>query len=221
VWEIEFALFARMHPLLQKIFQGEGQQLEFKFELNSARKIAATLSAFSNTEGGTLLIGVKDNGGLAGIRVEEELYVLDAAASLYCKPAVAIQVHRWELEGKVLLEVEVPLAADRPVKAESEPGEWKAWVRYGASNRLATIVHLEVWKMHLHTEKPAEFSTREERVLQLLREHSWMNLNALIRKSQLHRLVVVRMLASFIRWGLIEMITDESGGFVFQLRDPD
>ena len=43
------------------IAEGEHQQQDFKFEISDARKIAKTLSAFSNTDGGRLLIGVKDN----------------------------------------------------------------------------------------------------------------------------------------------------------------
>ena len=47
------------------INQGEHQQQDFKFEISDARKIARSLSAFSNTEGGRLLVGVKDNGKIA------------------------------------------------------------------------------------------------------------------------------------------------------------
>ncbi|MCK4854687.1 MAG: ATP-binding protein, partial [Bacteroidales bacterium] len=60
--------------------------LDFKFEISDARKIARTLVAFSNTDGGKLLIGVKDNGKIAGIRSEEEYHMLEAAAELYCRP---------------------------------------------------------------------------------------------------------------------------------------
>jgi predicted HTH transcriptional regulator len=44
------------------IAKGEHQQLDFKFEISDSRKIAKTLVAFANTNGGVLLIGVKDNG---------------------------------------------------------------------------------------------------------------------------------------------------------------
>ena len=54
------------------IAQGEHQQQDFKFEISDARKIARSLSAFANTNGGRLLVGVKDNGRLAGIRSEED-----------------------------------------------------------------------------------------------------------------------------------------------------
>ena len=53
------------------IAEGEHQQQDFKFEISDARKIAKTLSAFANTNGGKLLIGVKDNGKIAGVRSDE------------------------------------------------------------------------------------------------------------------------------------------------------
>ena len=73
------------------IEEGEHQQQDFKFEISDARKIAKSLSAFSNTDGGRLLIGVKDNGKIAGVRSEEEIYMIEAAAKLYCQQRHARQ----------------------------------------------------------------------------------------------------------------------------------
>ena len=49
----------RLHPIEELISQGEHQQQDFKFEVSDSKKIARTLSAFANTDGGRLLIGVK------------------------------------------------------------------------------------------------------------------------------------------------------------------
>ena len=51
----------------QLITEGEHVHQDFKFAISDARKIAKSLSAFANTGGGRLLIGVKDNGKIAGI----------------------------------------------------------------------------------------------------------------------------------------------------------
>ena len=65
---------------------GENQQLDFKYAINDSRKIARSLVAFANTDGGRLLIGVRDNGSIAGIRSDEEMYMVDTAAHLFCRP---------------------------------------------------------------------------------------------------------------------------------------
>ena len=67
----------KKHPLQLLIDQGEHQQQDFKFEVSDSKKIARTLSAFANTDGGRLLIGVKDNGHISGIKSEEEYYMID------------------------------------------------------------------------------------------------------------------------------------------------
>ena len=79
------------------IAEGEHQQQDFKFEISDARKIAKTLSAFANTDGGKLLIGVKDNGKIAGVRSDEEQYMIEAAAGLYCSPRS--ELHHADLSG--------------------------------------------------------------------------------------------------------------------------
>ena len=82
------------------IAEGEHQQQDFKFEISDARKIAKSLSAFANTDGGRLLIGVKDNGRIAGVRSEEEKYMIEAAAQLYCIPEVEYTLQTFIVEGK-------------------------------------------------------------------------------------------------------------------------
>ena len=82
------------------IAEGEHQQQDFKFEISDARKIAKTLSAFANTDGGRLLIGVKDNGKIAGVRSDEEKYMIEAAAQLYCRPEVNYSMQTFHVEGR-------------------------------------------------------------------------------------------------------------------------
>src|SRR5512140_1567389 len=102
------------------IQSGEHQQLDFKFEISDSRKIAKTLVAFSNTNGGKLLIGVKDNGKIAGVRSDEEYYMIETAASFYCKPEVKFQVKKWEILGKTVLEVDIPKGLYRPYRSKNE-----------------------------------------------------------------------------------------------------
>ena len=65
------------------IAEGEHQMLDFKFEVSDSKKIARSLVAFANTDGGRLLIGVKDNGSISGIRSEEEKHMIQTAAQMF------------------------------------------------------------------------------------------------------------------------------------------
>jgi predicted HTH transcriptional regulator len=111
------------------ILEGEGQRLDFKFNISSASKIAKTLVAFANTDGGRLLIGVKDNGNIVGVESEEEIYMIELAADSYCSPPVKVEMNPIEVDGKVILEVVVPKSDEKPHYAKDESGKWLVYIR--------------------------------------------------------------------------------------------
>ena len=51
------------------INEGEHQQQDFKYRVSDAMKLAKSVSAFANTDGGRLLIGVRDDGNMSGQHV--------------------------------------------------------------------------------------------------------------------------------------------------------
>lgn len=57
--------------LSELISQGESETLEFKQKLPPESIISRILAAFANTKGGTLIIGVRDQGELIGLTEEE------------------------------------------------------------------------------------------------------------------------------------------------------
>jgi predicted HTH transcriptional regulator len=134
------------HPIEALIAQGEHQQLDFKFEVSDSKKIARTLSAFANTDGGRLLIGVKDNGNIAGVRSEEEYYMIEAASAMYTRPNVPFTATRWELNGKTVLEVYIAPGARKPYTAPDKDDKYKAYIRVADENKLANEVLLFSWK---------------------------------------------------------------------------
>ena len=115
----------KMHPIEALIEQGEHQQLDFKFEVSDSKKIARTLSAFANTDGGRLLIGVKDNGNISGVRSEEEYYMIEAASKMYTRPEVPFEATRWEVNGKTVLEVYIAPSSDKPHTAPDKDDKFK------------------------------------------------------------------------------------------------
>ena len=66
------------------------------------------ISAFANTEGGRLLIGVRDSGEVAGCRVDEEFHMVQCAAEMHCTPAVAFESQVWKHGYLRVLEVKIP-----------------------------------------------------------------------------------------------------------------
>jgi len=132
--------------LLKLIEQGEHQQQDFKYCISDSRKIARTLVAFANTDGGRLLVGVKDNGRIVGVRSDEEYYMVDSAAKMYSKPAIKFSTRQHLVEGKTVLEVIVETSDERPHFALGDEGKWWAYFRKDDENMLANKVMIEVWK---------------------------------------------------------------------------
>ena len=127
------------------IAQGEHQQLDFKFEVSDSKKIARTLTAFANTDGGTLLIGVKDNGHIAGIQSEEEYYMIEAASEMYCRPKVPFEAKEWNIEGKIILEVKVKTSAVKPHQSPDKYDIYKTYIRVNDENIMAPEILEMAW----------------------------------------------------------------------------
>lgn len=168
------------------IAEGEHQQQDFKFEISDARKIARTLSAFSNTDGGRLLIGVKDNGKIAGVRSDEEKYMIEAAAQLYCLPEVQYSMQTFHAEGRSILVVQIDESAQKPVYAKDETGKPLAYIRIKDENILATPVHLRVWEQ---SDSPVgeliQYTEREQLLLDLLEANVSLSLNRYCRLANI------------------------------------
>ena len=193
------------------IAEGEHQQQDFKFEISDARKIAKTLSAFANTDGGKLLIGVKDNGKIAGVRSDEEQYMIEAAAGLYCSPEVNYTMQTY-------LVVQIEESDRKPVYAKDETGKYLAYLRIKDENILATPVHLRVWQQ---SESPKgeliEYTEREQLLLNLLEENDRLSLNRYCRLAHLSRRAAEHLLAKFVRYDIVEPVF-EGHKFHFKLK---
>ena len=139
--------------LQRLIAEGEHQQQDFKFEITSACKIARSLSAFANTDGGRLLIGVKDNGVIAGVRSDEEMYMVEAAGEVWCNPPVHCRMTAYRVpvpqsahETRTVVVAEIDPAMQRPVRARLEDGTYRAFVRIADENIVASSVQMELWR---------------------------------------------------------------------------
>lgn len=168
--------------LSKLIEQGEHQQQDFKYCISDSKKIARSLVAFANTDGGRLLIGVKDNGNIVGVRSEEEYYMVEAAARIYSKPMIAFTTRQHYVDTKTVLEVRIEKSADKPHYAIDEKGKWWAYFRKDDENRLANKVMLEVWKNQNSMDGILiNYSDAEKILLDYLEDHEKISLSKYAR----------------------------------------
>lgn len=196
------------------ILEGEHEQLDFKFEITDARRIARSLVAFANTRGGRLLIGVKDNGAIAGMRSDEEFYMVESAAKMYCKPEVDFSLREWTVNGKKVLEIIIEPSLGKPHYAATKEGKWLVYIRVADQNLLANRVLLKVWK----NEKMGKgvfvkFMEPEKTLLEYLEANSTITLSKFMRIAAVSRDRAENILVKFILLKTIRIIFIAQGAF--------
>jgi predicted HTH transcriptional regulator len=187
----------------------ESGTLEFKLRIDSQQKIAKTLVAFANGEGGRIAIGVRDNGSVAGCNVEEEFHMVEGAAQRFTRPEVPCTAQQERWDGKLVLVVTVPPSLVRPHEAQIEGTEhWLAFVRRGAANFKANRVLLEA--MSLRSREAVQASEFQLDLLKLLGQNP-LSASALARASKLPIREVEDGLAVLLHWGQIQASPVEQG----------
>ena len=133
----------RDEDIRQRLELGEDSRWEFKqVEFAGSRPtspsrdvLAAEMIALANSNGGRLLIGVTDDGILQGMS-REQMAALDdmlvAVSTDATKPALRIDVHHRELDGRAFVLIEVPRGDSLHERAG------RSWIRVGASTRRLT-----------------------------------------------------------------------------------
>jgi len=201
--------------LLSLIREGEHQQQDFKYRVSDACKLAKSVSAFANTDGGRLLIGVRDDGHLSGVRSEEEIFMMHQAAYKYCRPEPSIKFDTYHAEGKTIVVATVPPSDKRPVCAQDETGRMRAYIRIGDENIVASPVHLALWREAGKSQ--GAMITYNDTVHQLLNVmQGCQTLSQIVRLSRLPRPKVVTLLARLIRFGTVRWEYDNQQ-FLFML----
>ena len=133
----------RDEDIRKRLELGEDSRWEFKrVEFAGSRPtsparddLADEMIAFANANGGLLLLGVADDGLLQGMSREQMAALDDLMVEVGTngiEPALRIDVHHREIDGKALVLVEVP----RGDSLHERGG--RSWIRVGASKRRLT-----------------------------------------------------------------------------------
>jgi len=201
-----------MQSIKKLIGEGEHQQQDFKFRIEDQRKIARTLVAFANSDGGRLLIGVKDNGKITGINPEEEFHMIQGGAELYCKPVLDFESRIWQEEMKLVLEIKIEPNANHIFQAQDDEGNWKFYIRRNDQTLIANKILQKVWKLEQNAiKKPTVFGEKDLSILKLIKEFSPISLSKLYRISELNKSSIDDSVSLLLYWQMINMNFSEDG----------
>lgn len=192
------------------IAEGEHVHQDFKYQITDARKIARSISAFANNSGGHLLVGVKDNGRIVGVSDEEEIYMIEQAATMYCRPEQHPKCKIYRVDGKNVLKVDIEEATEKPVKAPDEHGNWKAYYRVADENILASAVHVKAMTHQnqdatIDDEVVINYTDNERLLLDYLNSHGGISIDGYIKLAHISRPTAEQSVINLYRIGVVEL----------------
>lgn len=208
--------------LQNMILDGEHQNQDFKFAITDTKKIARSIAAFANTDGGRLLIGVKDNGKIAGIESDEEYYMIESAAKRHCKPPVNFETKKWDVEGKTVLEIIIAKSKKRPHSAPDKDGKPTYYVRVKDQNIVANRILTEVWKRE---KQPGgallKIKYAESKLLKYLSIHGYITFSKFCGMASISPRKAEKILINLIHMKVIEMDITEKQVFYKMNSNPE
>lgn len=120
-----------MIKLKDLLKEGESETVEFKPSLSQMDKIMESISAFSNTKGGTVVIGVSDKGEVPGVNIgKRTIESLANQVKQNTDPMVYPSIRVEESDKKQVVVMEVVEGKQKPVLAFG-----RAYRRVGKSNQ--------------------------------------------------------------------------------------
>jgi ATP-dependent DNA helicase RecG len=123
--------------LQQLLHNGEDSRHQFKVQFESIDKLAVEISAFANSQGGRLVIGVTDHGDVRGIEKAELSRLnnwISNATSQKIEPPIFVTTEIVSCENKRVLIIDVPRGHHKPYAVNKS----EFWVKNGADKRRAT-----------------------------------------------------------------------------------
>ena len=122
--------------LLELIETGEDSQTQFKERFESIDALAAEICAFSNSNGGNIIVGVSDDGEITGL-TKEEIHKLNEWVSSTCSqkidPQVNVTTQNIKYPDKIIMVISVPIGSNKFYMANGKD----IWVKVGADKRRA------------------------------------------------------------------------------------
>lgn len=125
--------------LLQLIANGENSGVEFKRDDLRPEQLAKEIVALANLKGGSILLGVEDDGGISGIqRADLEHWVMDTVFGRYVHPMILPYYEVVALDdGKRVAVVTLTEGTAKPYAVRHNDRE-EVFVRVGSTSRRAT-----------------------------------------------------------------------------------
>ncbi len=202
--------------LIDLISEGESTTLEFKRKTTTPAKIAKEVSAFANTKGGYLLVGVDDDGTIVGVRSEKsEVDLIESACEFNIKPPVRpaieiVNVHNCEV---VVAYINQSETKPHLIVAEDNPkakGKKRAYIRVGEKSVIASPEMYRLMGYRNPDSPPVRLilGDMEMRLLAYLDKYERITINEFAGLVNISRRRAGRLMIRLVRAGVVQIHND-------------
>lgn len=187
---------------------GEGQYLEFKRTIPTAEKIAREIAAFANSNGGTILVGVDDNGTIPGIREYfEEEFLLIKAAYDHCVPEVPLAIELIHAGHVDVMVVRIAESGRKPVYNKSKKKRL-VYVRRDDKSVLASDELVEILKQQYSEEGVTfEYGKNEQMLFRYLNEYGEITVSNFANLINQTSYRASKILVNLVSAGVLNLFT--------------
>jgi Holliday junction resolvase len=165
---------------------GEGKRTEFKLKTKHPEKIVRELVAFANSEGGKLIVGVRDDRVIIGLKdSEEDLYILTRAIEKWIFPDLNFEVERILIDSdREVLVFHIPESHTKPHHVLGLEGERRVYVRVGEQSIQASREVKQILRRSkFNTNTLIQYGPHERILMTLLDEQGTITLSLFASKA--------------------------------------
>lgn len=195
-----------LRDLRKLVAGGESLRLEFKAKANHPDKIARSLCSFCNAGGGTLLLGVNDDGLISGVRYPDEdihaiLKILRTA-----RPFVKFRVSIIPVtEKRSVVRFDIAEGRRKPVTLRMDKG--KVFVRSDDECLQAGPVLKAVLKLQTAVQgSMIRFDEEEKLILKLFNDYTTKTFSQILHSVRLPEADVQDRLSLLVTAGVLRLI---------------
>ena len=211
---ININITEEVHELHKLVAEGEGQHLEFKHKISHPEKVVREMIAFANSEGGTILVGVDDDGQLVGVKYpDEELMSLNDALQKFVRQHLVYHDSLIKLnEKRSVLRLDIPPSEKPPIYFWLNGKERESYVRANdmsikTSKEMNEIIRRKSQKKNIRF----YFADHELTLMKYLDENKFITLFDFQKLTGLSRFSASRKLILLVLANVLKITASEKG----------
>ncbi len=212
-WEEVSIDESQLFELRLLIAQGEGLHLEFKKKATHPEKIVREMIAFANTYGGTILIGIDDDGSISGLKYPEEEWMGVSALLANCRPPIPYHVSLVAIPNhRFIIRLDIAESDRRPHFLVTHDGSQETYVRVRdmsikASAEMEEIVRRQKKKKDIKF----VYGEHEHQLMEYLADHKAITLPQFRELTGLNRFKASRKLILLVLANVLKIEATEKG----------